>query len=40
MKIHLTRTPEYPIEHFQEVVELLQAFGGELEFVDLKFGNM
>lgn len=33
MKIHLTRTPEYPIEHFQEVVELLQAFGGELEFV-------
>ena len=33
MKIHLIRTPEYEIEHLQEVQELLNSFDGPLEFI-------
>jgi len=33
MKIHLIRTPEYAIEHFEEVQELLSSFDGPLEFI-------
>lgn len=33
MKVHLIRTPEYAIENFDEVHELLSSFDGPLEFI-------
>lgn len=33
MQVHLIRTPEYAIESFEEVQELLSSFAGPLEFV-------
>ncbi len=37
MKVYLLRTPEYNIEHFEEVHELLSSFDGPLEFVADKY---
>lgn len=33
MKVHLIRTPEYVVENFEEVQELLSSFDGPLEFI-------
>lgn len=37
MKVHLIRAPEYDIEHFEEVQELLSSFDGPLEFIADKY---
>lgn len=33
MKVHLIRTPDYPIENFREVIDILRSFSGPIEFV-------
>ncbi len=37
MKVYLIRTPEYDLEHFEEVHELLSSFDGPLEFVSDRY---
>ena len=36
MKVYLIKTPEYEVEHFNEVFELLNSFNGPIEFIDSK----
>ena len=33
MKVHLIKTPDYPIENFIEVIDILRSFNGPLEFM-------
>jgi len=33
MKLHLIRTPDYPVEHFKEVIDILRSFNGPINFI-------
>jgi hypothetical protein len=36
-KIHLIRTPDYEVEEYQKVCELLQSFQGPMEFISTEY---